>query len=184
MTGSKPEASASHTAEIGTRILVLGCPGSGKSTFARALHRKTGLPLFHLDNLWWKADRTHISREEFDLRLREILAERQWILDGDYSRTWEVRISACDTAFLFDLPEEECVEGVTGRTGCARPDLPWIETEADPQLLALVRSYRTEKLPQLQDLLRRHPHVRVICFDSRREADRFADSAAPVQLSE
>ena len=49
------------------KIIVIGCPGSGKTTFSRGLEEKTGYPLFHLDAIWHKADRTHISREEFDL---------------------------------------------------------------------------------------------------------------------
>ena len=55
-----------RSARIGDRILVLGCSGSGKSTFAKRLQVCTGLPLIHLDNIWWKPDRTHISREERD----------------------------------------------------------------------------------------------------------------------
>ena len=65
------------------RIVVLGCPGSGKSTFARSLAAKTGLPLVHLDNVWWRADGTHIPREEFDRALDEILQGEKWIMDGD-----------------------------------------------------------------------------------------------------
>ena len=55
------------------RAIVLGCSGSGKSTFSIQLHNLTGLPLYHLDNIWWNSDRTHISREEFDLKLNELV---------------------------------------------------------------------------------------------------------------
>ncbi len=51
------------------KVIVVGCSGSGKTTFSIRLHEKTGLPLYHLDNVWWRADRTHISREEFDPEL-------------------------------------------------------------------------------------------------------------------
>ena len=64
------------------KIIVIGCMGSGKSTFAEKLHRKTKIPLFHLDNIWWKADRTHISREEFDSELNRIMQGDSWIIDG------------------------------------------------------------------------------------------------------
>ena len=40
------------------RAIVIGCPGGGKSTFARALAEKTGLPLHHLDMMYWNADKT------------------------------------------------------------------------------------------------------------------------------
>ena len=33
------------------KVLIIGCPGSGKSTFARALHEVTNLPLVYLDML-------------------------------------------------------------------------------------------------------------------------------------
>lgn len=57
------------------RVLVIGCPGAGKSTFARRLRDATGLPLYYLDMLWHKPDRTTITREEFDIRLQMILEQ-------------------------------------------------------------------------------------------------------------
>lgn len=156
---------------IGSRILVLGCPGSGKSTFAGKLQEKTGLPLIHLDRLWWRPDRTHISREEFDLRLAALLREERWIIDGHYSRTWEPRIRACDTVILLDYDEAVCLAGVMARVGQTRPDMPWTESEPDPELIALVRAYRTNDRPALLALLERYPEKRQIIFRSREEAD-------------
>ena len=153
------------------RILILGSPGSGKSTFAKKLAESTGLPLIHLDNIWWKADRTHISREEFDLRLAEVLQGEKWIIDGDYSRTWEPRIAACDTAVFLDLSEEECMAGITERVGQARTDIPWTEQELDPELAELFRSYRETKRPALMELLDRYPEKLVIIFTARAAAD-------------
>ena len=53
------------------KAIVIGCPGSGKTTFSESLHKRTGLPLFYLDAIWHKPDRTHISREEFDKSISE-----------------------------------------------------------------------------------------------------------------
>ena len=102
------------------RIIVIGSPGSGKSTFARKLRDKTGLPLYYLDMIWHKPDKTHITREEFDVKLQEILLQEEWIIDGDYGRTMEVRMQACDTVFLLDYPLELCLESVYERVGKER----------------------------------------------------------------
>ena len=96
------------------KVVVLGCSGSGKSTFSLQLHNATGLPLYHLDNVWWKPDRTHITRDEFDKRLDDLVNRDSWIIDGDYSRTYEKRIGACDTIIFLDYGEEVCMDGIVG----------------------------------------------------------------------
>lgn len=63
------------------KAMVIGSPGAGKSTFARKLRDATELPLYYLDMLWHKPDRTNISTEEFDMRLREIVNKDRWIID-------------------------------------------------------------------------------------------------------
>ena len=162
-----------ETKAIGNRILILGCPGSGKSTLARALAARTGLPLVHLDNIWWRADGTHIPREEFDRALDGLLRGEQWILDGDYSRTYEVRIRACDTAIFLDYPEDVCMAGIIARVGQDRPDMPWTEGTLDPELVAQVQSYRRGQRPQVLSLLQRYPDKQSLIFTGREEAARW-----------
>ena len=158
-----------NEAAIGQRVLILGSSGSGKSTLARALHARTGLPLIHLDSVWWKPDRTHISRAEFDRRLEELCAGTLWILDGDYSRTYEIRLRACDTVIFLDYSEEVCMEGITRRLGQDRPDMPWTEQTLDPELEALVREYRQKQRPRLLSLLADCPEKRILIFQTREE---------------
>ncbi|MBR0206656.1 MAG: AAA family ATPase [Clostridia bacterium] len=158
---------------IPNRILILGCPGSGKSTLARALAARTGLPLVHLDNLWWRADGTHISREAFDRVLGELLRGEQWIMDGNYSRTIEVRLRAADTVIFLDYPESVCMAGITARVGQPRSDMPWAETSLDPELVALVRNYRRDHRPQVLALLQKYPDKQALIFTSREEAARW-----------
>ena len=158
---------------IGNRILILGCPGSGKSTLARALAARTGLPLVYLDNLWWRADGTHISREDFDRALGELLQGERWILDGDYSRTYEVRLRAADTVVFLDYPEDVCMDGIRRRVGEERPDMPWKESTLDPELVAMVKNFATDNRPVLLSLFQKYPEKQVITFTSREEADRW-----------
>ena len=69
------------------RVIVIGSPGAGKSTFARKLKDKTGLPLYYLDRIFHKSDQTTLTREEFDRKLQTILQTDCWIIDGNYQRT-------------------------------------------------------------------------------------------------
>ena len=156
--------------ETGNRILVLGCSGSGKSTFSKTLHEQTGLPLFHLDNLWWNEDRSHISRDEFDKKLETILAKDKWIIDGDYSRTYEMRIRSCDTIIFLDFSEKQCMEGIINRVGKTRTDIPWVENQLDPELVELVRNYNGKNRPELYSLIEKYPDKKVIIFNTREQA--------------
>ena len=158
---------------IGEKIIVLGCSGSGKSTFSKKLHSITGLPLIHLDNVWWKTDKTHISREEFDRELEHMFNENAWILDGDYSRTYEVRFQACDTVIFLDYDFEKCMEGITERVGKKRTDIPWVEHELDPVLVELVRRYSEENRPVICSLLEKSSDKYKYVFHSRAEADEW-----------
>ena len=110
--------------ELGQKIIVIGCPGSGKSTLSKELRDVTGLPLFHLDNIWWKPDKSYISRVEFDQKLNEILLTDRWIIDGNYNRTYEMRFQACDTVIFLDYPVNVCMNGIKERIGRSRTDTP------------------------------------------------------------
>ena len=156
------------------RVMVIGCPGSGKTTFAEKLHRVTGLPLYYLDAIWHKPDKTHISREEFDRRIQEVFATDRWIIDGNYGRTVEMRLRECDTVFLFDLPTEVCLQGARQRLGKGRYDLPWLETELDPEFEGYIQDFATTSLPRLYSLLEKYKtQKQVVIFKTRQEADAF-----------
>lgn len=159
------------------KIIVIGCPGSGKSTFSRKLRDKLGLPLHHLDMINHKPDKTTVTREEFDGRLAEILARSRWIIDGNYNRTLEPRMKACDSVFLFDLPTEVCIEGALARIGTKHDDLPWVETEPDSEFLDWIRSFREQQLPRIYALLEECCSGKeVVIFKSRQSADNYIDA--------
>lgn len=156
--------------KLGQKIILLGCPGSGKSTFSKKLRDATGLPLFHLDNIWWKPDKSHISREEFDQKLEEILSGDRWIIDGDYSRTVEIRFKSCDTVIFLDYSFEVCMNGIKERVGKNRTDIPWTEQMLDPELVKQVENYERDNRPVILSLFKKYPDVNRFIFKSRLEA--------------
>ena len=155
------------------KVIVIGCPGSGKTTFSEKLHQKTNLPLYYLDAIWHKPDKTHIARSEFDERLHEILKEDFWIIDGNYQRTLETRLQYCDTVFLFDLPVEVCLEGAVSRLGKGRYDMPWIEKELSLEFKQQIELFPINKLPQIYELLEKYKEKNVIIFKTRKEMDDY-----------
>ncbi len=156
------------------KIIIIGSPGSGKSTFARKLRDITNLPLYYLDMLWHKKDRTNISREEFDEKLEKILKKDKWIIDGNYQRTIEMRLKECDTVFLMDYPLEVCLSGAEERVGKKREDLPWIEEKVDEEFKKIIVDFSKNKLPQIYKLLEKYQQDKnIIIFKSREEAEGY-----------
>lgn len=154
------------------KIIVIGSPGAGKSTFSRKLHEITALPLYYLDMIFWHTDKTTASREEFDAVLDEILRTDRWIIDGNYSRTIPKRLEKCDRVFLLDLPLEVCLDGVQSRIGKPREDLPWQETGPDEEFLQYIRDFHTAQLPEIKELVQ-NSGVPCTVFHSHAEIDAF-----------
>ena len=155
------------------RVIVIGSPGSGKSTFAKKLHKATALPLFHLDMLYWNADKTTVEKPVFRQRLDQVLRREEWILDGNYASTMEMRLAACDTVFFLDYPTEVCLSGVRQRQGKPRSDIPWTDTEDDPEFLRFIEAFQEESRPKILALLETYGHKEIHIFKSRDEADTY-----------
>ena len=126
--------------------------------------------------IWHKADRTTVTREEFDTRLAAILKEPRFLIDGNYNRTLETRLAACDTVFLLDLPPEVCLAGVESRIGKKREDMPWVEEEFDPEFREYILHFAAERLPYIYQCLNNTRGKRVVIFHSREEAGRFLET--------
>lgn len=156
------------------KVMIIGCAGAGKSTFARKLRDKTNLPLYYLDMIWHKPDKTNISREEFDEKLQEIIQQEAWIIDGNYGRTLEVRMKACDTVFLLDYPLDVCLEGAHARIGKEREDMPWQATEIDQEFVQWIKDFPKNEMPAVWELVEKYKHEKdIIIFKSREEAEGY-----------
>ena len=155
------------------KVIVIGCPGSGKSTVSRALHNKTGIPLYHLDMMYWNADKTTVEKSIFLERLSAVLEKNEWIIDGNYSSTMELRMTACDTVIFLDYPLDVCLDGIKARRGKPRSDMPWIETEEDAEFIEFIKSYNEQQKPKVFELLGKYGDKNIIIFKSREQADTF-----------
>ena len=155
------------------KVIVIGCPGSGKSTISRALHNKTGIPLYHLDMMYWNADKTTVEKSVFLERLSVVLAKDEWIIDGNYGSTMELRMAACDTVIFLDYSLDVCLDGIEERRGKPRSDMPWIETEEDEEFIEFIKSYNEQQKPKVLELLEKYRDKNIIILGSREQANEF-----------
>ncbi len=109
------------------RIVILGNSGSGKSTLAREIGRRLGLPVIHLDPLFWEPDWVEPDNEVFRERVRQAAAGDAWICEGNYSRrTFDLRLPRAELVIWLDTPRLTCMKRVILRSALNRPraDLP------------------------------------------------------------
>lgn len=159
------------------KIIVIGCPGSGKSTFAKELKAIYNIPLYHLDLIWNKPDKTTITREAFDEKLNSIFKEQEWIIDGNYQRTIEKRIIEANTIYLLDYSLETCLQGATNRVGIKREDMPWVEESLNEEFKKKIIDFAQDKLPKIYELLDKYKdNKKIVVFKTRGEAKEFLDS--------
>ena len=115
-----------------------------------------------------------ISQEELEEKLRNIFKQEQWIIDGNYQRTLELRLKECDTIFLLDYPTDICIEGAKSRVGIKRDDLPWVEEKLDENFKKIIFDFSKQKLPEIYRLLDKYKDNRnIIVFRTREESDNY-----------
>jgi adenylate kinase family enzyme len=162
------------------RILVMGSPGSGKSTFARQLSAATGIPMVSIDALFWKPGWVEPDRTKFRERLADTVRQPRWIMDGNYpSHLLELRRDLSDTVIWFDLPRSICILGVLKRTaksyGRVRPEMAeGCPERIDIEFFRYVWTFRERQRPKLLGCFEGlRPDQSLIRFTDRRQADRY-----------
>ena len=160
------------------RILVIGCPGSGKSRLSRILGEKLGLPVVHLDQLWWKPGWENVSVEEFDARLEEVLEGEQWIIDGNFSRTMPLRLRHCDTIIYLDYSRWLCLLGmaqrVLGSHGKVRPDMgEGCPERFDWEFVKFIWNFNKDNRVRNNTWIAQAKHAKAIILKNRKEAADF-----------
>ena len=163
------------------RIMIIGCGGSGKSTLARQLGEKTGLPVVHLDKLFWRPGWVSLTREEFDVVHNAAIEEKKWILDGNFDRTMEPRIRRCDTVVYLDFSRIACLCGVMKRIlttyGKVRPDMgDGCPERFDLEFLQWVWNFNKNKREKNYRLLEQFGDKRIYILKNRKQVKEFLES--------
>ena len=160
------------------RVIIIGCGGAGKSTLARKLGEKTGLPVVHLDKLFWKPGWVERTPEEFDPMIFAEMEKEEWIMDGNFNRTLPQRLSRCDTVIYMDFSRMACLLGVLKRVlttyGTVRTDMgEGCPEHIDLDFLKWVWNFNKEKREENYRLLNEATHAETIVLKNRRSVRRF-----------
>ena len=161
------------------RVMVVGCAGAGKTTFARRLAERVALPLIHLDRHFWRAGWQLPDSNDWREQVVALADASDWIMDGNYFNTYDVRMSRADTLIWLDYPRTTCMRRVLLRTltgyGRTRPDLPDRCPERfDFPFLRFVWDFPKKHRPRIVSAIERFGgHLRITRFGGDRDADRF-----------
>jgi adenylate kinase family enzyme len=176
------------------RVAIIGSGGAGKSTLARRLGEQTGLPVVHLDHVFWRAGWKPAPADESRRDFDEVVAREEWILDGNFlvgpTGEEDPRFERADTIVFVDLPRRACLWRVVSRLvrdrNRARPDLPEGCREGlDFDFLCWVWAYPQATRPHVLELLRRiDGRVDVHHLRSDADVSTFVDSVRGPATSE
>ncbi len=161
------------------RILVIGSGGAGKSTFSRRLSRLTEIEVFHLDALYWKPNWVKSAKDEWRKKIENLLEKDEWILDGNFGGTIDLRLEKCDTAILLDLPRTICLYRVLKRRlkyrGTNRPDMTvGCHEKIDAKFLGWIWNYPKKNKPQILEKLKCFENEKTIVrLHSQKEMENF-----------
>ncbi len=164
------------------RVLIVGCGGAGKSTLAVEMGKRFNLPVIHLDKLYWLPNWQKRLEQEFDNLLIYELMKSNWIIEGNFSRTFETRLKYADLCIFLDYDTDICVQGVYERVrkynGLSRPDMADGCTEHfDEEFINWIKAYKENSRPSMLAKLE-NSSISYFIFKSREETARWLDGFA------
>src|SRR5262245_5304365 len=174
------------------RILVIGSSGTGKSTLARQMGPKLGLPVIHLDREYWQPGWVATEPAAWAARVERLVARDAWVMDGNYSATFSIRVPRADAIVWLDLPRRiffrRAVWRIVRSYGRVRPDLaPGCPEKVDLEFLfKWVWTYPARSRPRTLSLIENlRGRMPVIVLRTPRQVRAFADglpeTLAPAQ---
>lgn len=165
------------------RIAIVGCSGSGKSTLARELGERLGLPVIHMDTLFWKPGWTESEPEAFESAVTDAASAENWIMEGGYIRASTARFTRADTVIWIEAPTWLCLWRAFARSvanfGRPRADLaPGCPERIDPAFYRYIWNWNRLSRPRMAKALAEHAAgARLVRLRTGAEAARFLAEA-------
>ncbi len=158
------------------KVIVLGNNGSGKSYFSKKLAEITGLPLIHLDLLYWKENWTHPSRDDWAEMQSNLVSQDRWIIDGMHISTLEIRFKEAEVIYFLDIDTKTCLERVIQRQNKYRTDFPSYLSNKDGDFVALCTGlceFEEKRKPKILELHEKYPEKQFIVLKTREDINNY-----------
>jgi adenylate kinase family enzyme len=169
------------------RIIVVGCQGSGKTSLALKLGRKLGLPVVHLDVLYWRPGWKASDQASFRVRVADAVAGEGWVVDGSFSGlAFDLTLARADTLIVIERPRWLCLWRIARRSAfdrdVTRSDLPeGCPEQFDWNLMLDAWRYNADRRPRIEaERLKYGAQIPVIRLSSDRQIEEFIDASSPV----
>ena len=167
------------------KVVVVGCGGSGKSHVARELGRILDAPVTHLDAAFYDDEWNPLPPDKFTVVQRELVAQPRWVIDGNYNSTLQVRLDACDTVVLMDVPTVASLYGIVARQirhGAGHKG-NGVHNRINWNVIKYVATYRRKMRPRVMAKIEQFAAGRadVVLLTSRRRTRRWLQKVAAGQ---
>jgi adenylate kinase family enzyme len=161
------------------RIAIIGCGGSGKTTLARVVGAKLGIPVTHLDAVYYDQSWQPLPMEKFAAIQENLVAAERWIIEGNYATTLPIRLARADTVIFLDFPAITCLWGIAQRRWKYRggQHTNGVYDRITRSFIGYILGFRRQMRPRVRRLMADHAqHTRLVTLTSRRHANAFLRS--------
>jgi adenylate kinase family enzyme len=166
------------------RIMIMGRPGSGKSTFSIKLQSMLNIPLYHLDKHFFEANWVQRNYQDFLNEQQYFVSQSSWIIDGNSSKSLEVRYSRADICLYFNFPRYLCYYRTIKRLFHKHPAIddraPGCKETVRWSLLEYMWGYEKRMRPILSQLKTNYPNVKLIELGSDQDVILFSENLLQV----
>jgi adenylate kinase family enzyme len=160
------------------KILIIGCCGAGKTELAKQIAETTKLPLIHLDKEYYKPNWGKPTKEEWEKKVLELVSSQQWIMDGNYYNSMDIRLSSANTVIFLDINRFTCIVRIIKRmillSGRCRPDMAAdCRERIDMDFIRYVWNFNKIMRPRIYELLKRYSDIDLVVLKNSGEIRGF-----------
>ncbi|ADL50826.1 topology modulation protein [Clostridium cellulovorans] len=165
------------------KIIIIGCPGAGKSVLTKRINDFLHYPVLHLDKIYHTGGKSHITRDELVKRVSDFTSMHdKWVVDGNYISTLEMRVKLADTIIVLNIPSEICVANACKRAeenikqGINRDDMAeGFDHTVTEEFLNFIKNFEMDTLPRVKAILKNFPDKNIKFLSNYREIEEFTE---------